>query len=537
MSSVEKNQKELTRRDFVKGATAGAVGGLVVGAAGTALSAQKAQAKPQLATKRDKETDVLVVGMGWAGVVTALRAAEQGVKVTFIDKQPKGWWVPGGDMLISGQSIHIAGRNANLTQEELFKICNDSTGRRAIPKIIDAYVKNIPRGFSWLMGNGVEFEEPAGQERTLKPVKPSMVWGEVKPGAVYDAAKYGGKITANHLLSLFEKKGGKALYSTKAEKLLTNDKGEVIGIIAKDKDGQFKIRAKSVILTTGGFVRNNELKVRYMGPQADYLIPYVNPGATGDGLLMALELGAATRTLSYTAYYPCIKDCIWNEDLIWETVPFTEALVFDGNGERLADESNELKAWGAKMIGGGYGQSTGLIVFDKTIYDKKYKKRIDTIVKKGGTVYTADTLPELALKAGVNLHMVVEIEEFNKAVDEGKVAYLKVPKKSSINKIDTPPFYGAPFAFCQISSMGGLLTNAKGEVLTCGGDPGVAQSAGDPIPGLYAAGNVALGTVGGGIVGDPSNAKFHGPAYIGNLLICLVFGLLAAENAAARAKA
>jgi succinate dehydrogenase/fumarate reductase flavoprotein subunit len=310
----------------------------------------------------------------------------------------------------------------------------------------------------------------------------------------------------------------------------------VIGVTVRDKDGTYAIKAKAVVLTTGGFVRNNELKVRYIGPQADYLVPYVNPGATGDGLVMALELGAAARNLSYTAYYPCVKESIWNPDFAFAMIPFTEALVFDPEGERLADESNELKAWGAKLIGGGYGQSTGLIVFDQVVYDTKVKASIDRLIKMGATIYTADTLDELAEKSGISKRMVAEIEEWNKAVDDKKVAYLRVPKKTGINKVATPPFYGAPFAFTQISTMGGLLTSPKGEVLRAGGDPNRSQSGGDPIPGLYAAGNVALGTVGGGIVGDPSNALYHGPAYIGNLLICLTFGLLAGENAAAYAK-
>ncbi len=103
MSEVKKEQKGLTRRDFVKGAAAGAVGGLVVGAAGTALSAPKAQPKSWLPAKWDYEADVVVVGAGFAAQAAAIEADRAKASVLMLEKANQK--EQGGNSRVCGQGF------------------------------------------------------------------------------------------------------------------------------------------------------------------------------------------------------------------------------------------------------------------------------------------------------------------------------------------------------------------------------------------------------------------------------------------------
>ncbi|MCJ7632994.1 FAD-binding protein, partial [Candidatus Bathyarchaeota archaeon] len=105
------------------------------------------QSAPVLPTQK---FDVVVVGMGFAGLVAANRATEQGANVTIIDKEPSGWWI-GGDAIISGQAVHICSISPMLPEDQLVKIINERTEGTAIPDLVNALVGNCKRAMKWLM--------------------------------------------------------------------------------------------------------------------------------------------------------------------------------------------------------------------------------------------------------------------------------------------------------------------------------------------------------------------------------------------------
>jgi len=258
MQEQRDSNKGLRRRELLKGAAVSAAGLAAAGTMGSAVAAEE--------TEQSWDCDVLVVGAGSAGTEAATRASELGVKVMLIEKLPHGWWAPGGSLIISGQMYHVAMRPIGFPEDELMAACQAVTLGRTPQATLDALVYNAHRALEWMKANGVEFEEEPGKEMVLKPRKSRDVvyssgtmWGFVKPGGPDDAEKLGGKIAMEKLYSVFEANGGVGLFETKAVKLLTNDKGEVVGVRAKNKDGLFDIRAKSVILATGGFTRNKEM--------------------------------------------------------------------------------------------------------------------------------------------------------------------------------------------------------------------------------------------------------------------------------------
>ena len=162
-----------------------------------------------------QECGVVVVGMGMAGLVAANRLAELGVDVLIMDKQPDGWWI-GGDMIIAGQAIHICGQSPMMQEDQLLEVVNGHTDGKAIPELVTALVRNCHRSMNWLIEKGVEFEEPPGLERIIKPRKPvSGPWALIKPGAIYDSSKYGGYKAMKLLESRLKNGGVKVLYETK----------------------------------------------------------------------------------------------------------------------------------------------------------------------------------------------------------------------------------------------------------------------------------------------------------------------------------
>ncbi len=302
---------------------------------------------------------------------------------------------------------------------------------------------------------------------------------------------------------------------------MIGSKGEIVGVLAKGKDGLFKIKAKATILCTGGFQRNKEMLVKYVGSHVDQVPVFSEPGATGDGILMALKAGAAVRSMNYMSFNAWPEAACMNEDIMYLNInPIgVEGIIVNKNGQRFCDESLGCNMYGSIMAKLSL-ETVGLMVIDEEIYKQKVKLVVDSILEFKGTVFSANTIEELAEKAGVSPFLTTTVGEFNEAVDEGKSLKLRIPKSANVNKIASPPFYGIPFTLGQVSTHGGLLVSTKGEVL----DRDLKT-----IPGLYAAGAVMQGSLSGG-----SENKYA--SYVGHLATCLVFGILSAENVFERVK-
>jgi succinate dehydrogenase/fumarate reductase flavoprotein subunit len=530
MESVEKKQKGLTRRGFVKGTVAGSVAGMVLGTvAGVGAAVTSAPA----VAKRKLTCDVLIVGwMGFAGLAATLRAAEQGVNVIAIDKQlSDSIWV-GGNMPLSQHNVHICSQSLMLPPDVLLAKLAKDTENNYLPDVAQAHVTNAKRALTWFTDRGkVEWMESSGRERIIKPNLPSNYWVDVKPGGPSDFRNYGGYKAAKNLESAIKaKKNVTILYGTRAVKLLTDAQGKVSGILAEDKDRRFEIKAKGVILATGGYERNKELMSRWVGPHADEMEVYGwhtvggHSSSTGDGHLMALEVGAAMRHLNYPGTCSAYSEAsMRNENLLNLALnSLVSGIVVNKGGERFCDESLGFRVIGSLMVKTTVSV-TGFFVIDQTIYETPAVKRtVDDLIKNGGPIHIADTIPALATKADINQYLATTIDEFNKAVDDGKIKEIRVPKTAAkVYKIATPPFYAVPFRIGTVATYGGLHVSPKGEVM-CVFDN-------KPIPGLYAAGVLMEGSLTGG-------AENAAGAYVGCLSSCLIFGILSAENAAEYAK-
>jgi len=208
--------------------------------------------------------------------------------------------------------LHLAFRQLDAPEAELRQGLLDCTDGMIPRDMLDVTVQNSHRAYEWLTAHGGKF---AGIR--FDPQGPNRVWGRIKPGGIYDLEHTGLKQLTLGLESQLNAKGGKILYETKALKLLTNARGQVTGLVARDRDGQFVIRANSVIMCTGGYDMNNEMMVKYIGPRGDEIIHWSGPWATGDGFKMCGEVGAAMRSMNHAAFSHYFStDCYWKEDVL-----------------------------------------------------------------------------------------------------------------------------------------------------------------------------------------------------------------------------
>ena len=560
MAEEKEAPKKVSRREFVKGAAVGGAGVAAAGAlascapaatpAATTAPAATAAPAPTSAPAPapglpEEETDVLVVGMGFSGLCAANRAADSGVRVTLIEKIPQGFFAPGGCVVMSGLSCGTVGLSLAAPEDEIAEMLAKTTANRAPTDMIRAYAGNANRAIEWIQGCGVEFVEREGGPTGLAPgIDPPILnnkqWGLRKPGGEYDSTKLGGKVNAERLLSRLEDMGATILFETPARKLLTNDKGEVVGAEVKTKDGLLNIKAKAVILCTGGILQNQEMVSRYFGAHAAEMIPYVPPGVTGDGFEMARKVGAAFRMPTLGGgVRPIPEEALWNEDHLFNNLNNIAyyGIFVDEYGNRSFDESFMAEQKNAKHHMMKHTESvTGMVLVGDAAYQREenVKGTFDRVLQFGGTVYEADTIEELAEKAQTDAlgvlrpsrqqDLVTTVKAFDKAIEEGKNMELRPSRKDNLEKIETPPIRAVTFTLMSETFMGGLRVNEKAEVVCK--DGGV-------VPGLYGAGEMMHNSIGGG----PMNTIRGGLSYVGCNALCIVFGMLSGENAGERAKA
>jgi len=525
MSST--NAKANRRRFMKGGALAGA--GLLAAASGA-----QAQEAPEEMTF-DQETDILVLGLGLAGLVAAARAVELGVKVMAVEKLPKGYWAPGGSFVLSAQLV--------------------MQPPKPYPQMVAAVgTETVVRAMQWLGEQGVELGgsiqiegvNQVGEEiegiagGSVFPQKPfaetSFLWYYLKPGGEYDATQYGGTIASLQLEKNIIDKGGTVVYETAAKKLLTDETGRVVGVQVVGPDGPYTIGAKAVILCTGGFCLNEEMVSKYVCSPSRSLVnaTQATPGSTGDGLRMALEVGAATSGFGYIYGWPApiIAERTPMHDLSGYLAmdAFTRGIIVLDNGERFADEALGRNVYGNLMVK-EHMTNTAWYIIDSTI-----AAELQTMMDKlamfqeefGETlVYQADTVEELATVAGIGGYLAVQVEEYNKAVEEGTLGRMRIPRTGTPAKLETAPFYAIPFVMGSNKSFGGPNVDVNARVL---------NEMDEPIPGLYAAGEVVYNAKVKGIPFWPNDLDhIAAGAGTGNQDQCLIFGILSAETAVADA--
>ncbi|MBN1318308.1 MAG: FAD-binding protein [Anaerolineales bacterium] len=537
--SHDKESRAISRREFVKRATVGAVAvtgaGALTGCGSEATVAPTAPATssvaqattaPAAATENwDLEADVVVVGSGNGGLTAGITAAQEGAEVIIVEISS----TTGGGSCYSGGNIHCEGLENNEEYLEFTQRLHDYV-------LSKVYIDNFPQYSNWVKEIGASVSPDPREGHEL-----DMIMGNGEPHPENGRAYF------DSLVKIFKDAGGTIMVKTRALNLMTDEDGQVIGIRAKGPDGIIKIKGKAVILACGGFQSNPEMRMKYFGFEADLATVMGTPYNMGDGMRMAQEVGAAfsgsMSTMSGSMYpahphrNPQVDVDTYEKGTFvagpeskgafyyyYCKVPRPNGFIMVNlDGKRFVDENAGYPRYQNPVL--QQPQAMGIIILDETLYspghDVPYKgfspdEILESIVENGGYVVTADSIEELADKLQElptpvhKANFIKTITEYNQAVEAGTGPELEVARTGGAVQIATPPFYAIPSTVGIYACFGGVSINEKAQVL---------DTQHEPIPGLYACPPTA-----GGIMRN---------IYTGMIACAGTFGRIAGKHAAA----
>lgn len=494
MPQTGSKKENLSRRDFLRYAAAT---GVALGVAG--LPARFVDAAFVGEQPPTREYDVVVIGSGIAGLAAALQGGEQGARVALLEKQLKPLF--GGNSRLAG-GIFAAPQADTAEAKAMYIEDFMKKGQyRTDQQLIESLADHILEDIEWLKSYGVQFLDPA-------PFPPYRVHGYTAAPASYQ----GMPAALETLLKAAEKQGTEAFFQTRAQELLVDASGNVVGVRAKTSKGLVDFRGKATVIATGGFAGNAQMLEQWVGPDADESMVRGIKWATGDGHIMAANVGAqliqmgGVDTLHIAAVHP--KNTASANP--FQVLPY--ALGINRLGRRYVDESLGYVAHGKAAM-----NQPGLevaLVFDQTVADLPGGQEVmNNFTRLGIEIITASTLDELAGKINVPSDALKEtVAAFNAAVQGDQALAADPPKAACAVRIEKAPFYALyPLGPGITLTFGGIRINLRRQAL---------DTDGKPIGGLYAAGEC----VGGYFIDD----------YVGggSLTRCLVDGRIAGRNAA-----
>lgn len=466
---------------------------MLVGCGGTTPSTSTEDTENKKPQEQVLETDVVVIGAGGAGLASALEVTNAGKEAIILEKMP----VVGGNTLRATGGLNAAETSVQSelgiedSKEKFYEDTMKGGHDKNIPELVNTLTQNAADAVEWLIDLGGDFTNVgrlggASNDRAHRPEGGDPVGPEV----------------VSTLRTALEDKGMEVMTNTTATEILSED-GVVTGVVAEDEEGnELTISADAVIISTGGFGANSEMQVEY-NSELEGFGTTNHPGATGDGIKMALELGSGLTQIKEIQTHPTTLP---NDGyMITEAVRGNGALLINRDGERFIDEIETRDVVSEAILSQENG--TAFLFFNQEIADSL--GAIDGYIKRGLTV-EGETIEELAETLEIPAEKIAEtVEKYNGFVAAGE--------DTDFNRGDMPrSIEGGKYYAIEVTpsvhhTMGGLTINTDAQVLT---------EDGEAIEGLFAAGEVVGGVHGGNRLG-------------GNALSdIVVFGRIAGQNAA-----
>ena len=446
--------------------------------------------------------DVVVIGGGGAGLSAAIELKSAGANVVVLEKMP----FLGGNTLISGGELNAPETwiQEKLGIEDSIELYKEDTLKGgdniADEKLVDVLAHNAREAVEWLRDKGnVSFREDYLMQ----------FGGHSVPRAAYPAGGSGDELIGK-LAATAEEMEVVIRKETKAEELLTDAEGRVNGVKATDKDGNeiiFKAD-KGVIIATGGFGANVEMRTKYNAEYDDRYLITVQPGSTGDGITMAEDLGADLVGMEHIQTYPTCNPATGILSYVADT-RFDGALLINKEGKRFVEELDRRDVLSKAILAQTDGRA--YLMWDETIKENSqmdnFMKEFDQLVAQEMLI-KADTIEEVAEFFDIDVEELKKtIEKYNEYADNGKDEDFN--RRGDIIGLTKAPYYLQKVTPAVHHTMGGLKIDTEARVI---------DTDGNPIPGLFAAGEVT-----GGI---------HGTNRLGGNAITdiVVFGRIAAQN-------
>jgi tricarballylate dehydrogenase len=485
--------------------------------------------------------DVIVVGGGNAALCAAVSAAEDGARVLLLERAPekeRGGNTAYTDGLmrvvydsaedvralapdLTDQDMAISDFGA-YTEGDFYDDMGRITQYRTDPDLCELLVTRSRDTLRWMRDNGVRFMPDFGRQ-AYKVDGRFTFWG----GATVAVAA-GGPGLVESLYKTAERSGVEVVYDAWVRELVTDDEG-VRGVSVRIDGVTRQYLAGAVVLACGGFEANAEMRTRYLGPGWDLAKVRGSRYNTGDGLEMAMRVGAqpyghwsGCHAVAWERNASDFGDLALTPQFQRHNYPF--AVVVNSEGKRFIDEGADFRNYTYAKYGRAVLAQPGQVAWQ--IFDAKTEHLLrDEYRTRSVTKTRAETLEGLAAKLDEvdGGELLRTLTEFNAAVREdvpfdpnlrdGRSADgLDVPRSNWAVKLDTPP-YTAYAVTCGVTfTFGGLKIDLHGQVV---------DSNEETIPGLFAAGEMV-----GGIF-------YHNYPGASGLTSGAVFGRLAGRSAAA----
>jgi tricarballylate dehydrogenase len=462
---------------------------------------------------REQVADVIVVGAGNAAFCAALAARERGAEVLMLEAAPEE--ESGGNSRFTAGSIRVAYDGVDdiktlvpdltpaeiettdfgaYTKAQFFDDMSRVTQHRADPDLVEALVNNSFATLDWMRQNGVRLIPIYGRQ-AFKVEGRFKFWGGLTVESVG-----GGPGLIAMLTAAASRRGIEVHYRSRALDLLYD--GATVGGVRVRRGGTTEeIRAGAVVLACGGFEANAEWRTRYLGPGWDLAKVRGSRFNTGDGIRMALDIGASPRgnwsgchAVQWEMNAPEFGDLAVGDQFQKHSYPF--GILINAAGRRFVDEGADFRNYTYAKYGGVVLEQPGQFAWQ--VFDQKVKHLLrDEYKIRQITKVTANSIEEFARKLdGVNAtEFIKTVAEWNAAVctdapfnpnikDGRRTTGLAINKSNWANTLDAAPFEGYAVTCGVTFTFGGLRVNT---------DAGVLSTDYRPISGLYAAGELVGG--------------------------------------------
>ena len=465
--------------------------------------------------------DVIVVGAGNAALCAAISASESGARVLVLEKAP--FDERGGNSLFTAGGFRFVHDGIDdLRRDVLTDLSQAEIDQIVLPKLAkeqflddlmrvtegesDEDLAQILIGRSretivWMRSHGIRFIPMFGRQ-SYKVEGKHHFYGGVNIEAVG-----GGYGLVESLIKRAEKLGIEIRYATELRELLHDQKGRIQGVRVKGPDGYQDLDASAVVLACGGFESNPEMRTRYLGPGWELCRVRGTRHNTGGGIRAALDIGAqpfggwsTCHAVQWDISAPPFGDRAILDNYQKHSYPI--GIVVNLKGERFIDEGADFRnhtyaKYGREVM--KQPRRAAVQIFDaKTIDMVRDEYRIRQVTK-----FTANTLEELA--AGLEIDpqgLVNTVTAFNAACGAGKynpsvldgvsTKGIEPPKSNWALPIDKAPYTGFAVTCGITFTFGGLRISRSTAVL---------DTAEQPIPGLFAAGELVGGLFYGNYLG------------------------------------
>lgn len=427
--------------------------------------------------------DLVVIGSGATGMTAALQAHELGLNPVIFEKMDKF----GGNTNRASSGMNAAETNVQLkhhivdSYEEFYEDTYRGGGELNDKEMLQYFTTHGALAIDWLADHGIHLDDvtiTGGMKikRTHRPSSMAPI----------------GNFLVTELLKLVEKEKIPVFNDVHVDKLLQTDDA-ISGVTATLGDGtQKQINAKAVVLATGGFGASKDIIKEYRPDLVDYNTTN-QPGATGDGIKLARQVGAGLVDMDQIQVHPTVQQDTDHAFLIGEATRGEGAILVNGKGQRFVNELDTRK--NVTNAINQLPEKSAYLILDTGI--RSHVKAIE-FYDHIGLVVHGETIAELAKNIKVDpANLEKTVSDWNGFVADKKD--VDFGRSTGMDRdISQAPFFAIHIAPAVHYTMGGVKINRKAQVLTADGEP---------IKGLFAGGEVAGGLHGNNRIGGNSIAE------------------------------